>query len=100
MIDDLHLRQVRLREVGIKGQQRIAEAHVALGADEASRVAAGYLERAGVGRVQLLDSGDTRSFVRGKQFTHEVCRTFAHGCWLATNTLVDVIGLAGAKSGY
>ena len=51
---DRHLRQVRLREVGEPGQQRLAAAAVDLpGDDAAAWTAALYLVAAGVGQVRL-----------------------------------------------
>jgi hypothetical protein len=93
MTSDLYSRQTRLREVGIKGQQRIVDANIALGTDEASRIAADYLTRSGIGCVQLVDSVEPSAFIHANHFTHPISRDFAHGSWLATKALVELLGL-------
>lgn len=97
MIDELHSRQIRLREVRQGGQQRIAASTVTLGTDEASHVAAEYLRRSGVGRVRLEDTAVPGDFTHARHFTHEVSREFAHGCWMATTTLVEILGLTSTR---
>ena len=92
MNDDIYSRQTRLCEIGVKGQQLIAEGRTVLGTDEASKIAAEYLKRAGVGCVQLDAAVQPPQFVHLHHFTHLVASRFAHGSWLATQKHLGSLG--------
>jgi hypothetical protein len=98
MIDDIYSRQTRLREIGAKGQALIAEGRAVLGTDEASQIAAKYLERSGVGCVHSDAAVQPARFIHAQLFTHPVAAKFAHGSWLATQKLIDLLGIVAGQS--
>lgn len=93
MNDDIYSRQTRLREIGAKGQRLIAEGRTVLGTDEPSKIAAEYLKRAGVGCVELDAGVAPAQFVHLQHFNHPVASKFAHGSWLATQKLLELLGI-------
>ena len=100
MNDEIYSRQSRLREIGVKGQQRLAEGHAILGEDEASKIAADYLSRAGIGSIQIEAGTQTASFVHAQYFSHPGAATFAHGSWLATRKLIEILGCGAARTDH
>ena len=93
MSDESLSRQVRLREVGIRGQELLARAHVSLMPDQASSVAKEYLQRSGVGCVELNSAAIPVKFAHAQHFTNEVCMSFAQGAWVATRKIADLLGI-------
>ena len=98
MIDDTYSCQIRLREIGVKGQQLIAEGRTVLGTDDTSKIAAEYLKRAGVGCVQLDRTVQPAQFVHLPHFTDPVAARFAHGSWLATQKLLELLGTISGRT--
>ncbi|GAA3761530.1 ThiF family adenylyltransferase [Terriglobus aquaticus] len=69
---DRYSRQILFRPVGLEGQQRLAEAHVAVvGCGATGAAAASLLARAGVGRITVLD----RDFVEWSNLQRQVLFT-------------------------
>jgi hypothetical protein len=97
MNNDLLSRQMRLREVGKQGQDLLTAARVALGSDAASGFAADYLIRSGVGTVEQGNTHAIDSFPHAAHFTFPVTEQFARGAWVATRTIVALLGLPGKK---
>jgi hypothetical protein len=97
MNNDLLSRQMRLREVGNNGQALLHAARVTLGSDAASGVAADYLIRSGVGSVEQGNAQAPDSFPHAGHFTFPVTEQFARGAWVATQTIVVLLGLPGRK---
>jgi hypothetical protein len=98
MNHEIYSRQTRLREIGVNGQQLIAEARTVLGTDEASKIAAEYLKRAGTGCVRLDATVRPAQFVHLHHFTHPVASKFAHGSWLATQKLLELLGTFSGRA--
>jgi len=92
MIVDIYSRQTRLREIGVKGQQLIAEGRIVLGRDEVSKIAVEYPKRAVVGCVQLDAAVLPSQFVHLHHFPHVVASKFARRSWLATQKHLESLG--------
>lgn len=84
-------RQTRLREVGERGQARLAAATVLVEGREGAETEARYLERAGLREVRR-DSGATpRAFVHAAVFRNAACRNEAAGAWRALQKTLAVL---------
>lgn len=89
-------RQVRLAEVGLAGQTRLAHSSLVVcqGPEAADRTAAeieeAYLQRAGVGRT-VIESTSAPPFSHAEHFRHEQCRQVATGAWRALDQIKRVL---------
>jgi hypothetical protein len=84
-------RQLRLPEVGEPGQRRLASARVrvAAGAEAGSTVS--YLERAGIGSVQLARGAAEVPFAHAEVFRHDAARVMGTGAWRALRCIVEIL---------
>jgi hypothetical protein len=87
-------RQIRLVEVGEAGQERICRCAVEAHGREGALVELAYLERAGVGAVELRPLAAPVPFPHAAEFRFVPARHVAAGSWRALRTLKSV--LAGA----
>jgi len=89
--EDRYTRQRRLREVGDRGQARLAAACVVVEGREGADTEARYLERAGVREV-LRDAGTApRPFVHAELFRNAACRSEAAAAWRALQKALAVL---------
>ncbi len=90
--DQRYTRQIRLAEVGVAGQARLAAAALDCGVDRAGRVEREYLKRAGVGSLHdRLAEGPM--FAHAASFRHPGCREVAAGAWRALRQINTTLGL-------
>ncbi len=90
---DLYIRQKILREIGEAGQFKLTHATATIPASYAAGPAREYLLRSGIGSVIERGQVVAPDFPHGDHFQFETCRVFAAGAWIATKTLVEVLGL-------
>jgi len=95
--DDRYTRQRRLREIGDAGQERLFQAHAVVCGREAALLELVYLQRAGVGAVELDSLASPRAFAHEAVFRHEASRRHAAAAWRALRTIVEVVA-PGATS--
>ena len=76
-------RQIRLREVGLEGQARIAAASVEIRGRDGSLAELVYLHRAGVERAAILPEQEPRPFPHAGLFRHGSSRRLGAGAWRA-----------------
>lgn len=94
--DERFSRQVRLAEVGLMGQARLARSTVSIcrGPDSADPTAAqieeAYLRRAGVGRTATQATVPV-PFVHAQHFRHSRCCQVASGAWRALEQIKRVL---------
>jgi molybdopterin/thiamine biosynthesis adenylyltransferase len=93
---DRFTRQRRLAEVGERGQERIQNAVVRVAATPDGVVAALYLSRAGVQRIELSATGEAPEFTHATSFRHAASRQIGEGSWRALAAIVGVLEKAEA----
>jgi molybdopterin/thiamine biosynthesis adenylyltransferase len=93
--EDRYSRQRRLAEVGRAGQDQLARASLAVraSADGSDVLELLYLHRAGVGRVDLLNTGPVASFGYADRFDCEAARALAAGAHRALLQLRAELGV-------
>ena len=87
-------RQIRLPEVGIEGQARLAAACLEVRGRDGSLAELVYLCRAGVQRVALNPDRKPTPFVHAALFRHESSRRLAAGAWRALAQLRGILAIS------
>jgi hypothetical protein len=82
-----YTRQIRLPEVGVSGQERIANAAAEVSGRDGAEIELAYLHRAGLSRVTLLPRAKPRPFPHAAAFRFAGPRSAAAGAWRALRTL-------------
>ncbi|HEX7671929.1 MAG TPA: hypothetical protein VF395_20180 [Polyangiaceae bacterium] len=88
---DRYSRQIRLPEVGQAGQEKICRCAVEARGRDGALVELAYLERAGVGAVELRPLGTPVAFRHAAVFRFDATRRIAAGAWRALRTLERVL---------
>jgi hypothetical protein len=88
---DRFTRQRRLAEVGELGQERIQNALARVPQTPAGVVAALYLSRAGVQRIEAAETADLAEFTHAASFRHPASREIGEGSWGALSAIVGVL---------
>lgn len=86
-------RQRRLPEVGPAGEARLAAARAVVRGREGALVELAYLERAGLGSVELRPREAPAEFPHGAALLHPASREVAAGAWRALRTIRGVLGV-------
>jgi hypothetical protein len=86
-------RQIRLSEVGERGQERICRCVAEARGRDGALVELSYLERAGVEAVALSALLEPVPFVHGAAFRFDAPRRVGAGAWRALTTLKTALGL-------
>jgi len=94
-MDEAHplSRQIRLAEVGLHGQARIASASLEVGGRDGSLAEFIYLHRAGVERLALRPDRPAAPFAHADLFRHDPARRLAAGAWRATRQIRSLLAL-------
>jgi hypothetical protein len=92
MADPRCARQRLLTEVGIAGQERLAETPALVVADAGSDVATTYLRRAGVRDVRTVDA-PAPEFPHSSHLRYAAPHAVARGSWVAVDHVRRVLGL-------
>jgi hypothetical protein len=92
-MNELYIRQKRLREIGDRGQLILSRATATIPSGFAAEPAREYLLRSGVGSVILGEESSPLEFAHARYFRFENCRNYAAGAWLATQLIVEILGL-------
>jgi len=95
-MSDRFTRQRRLAEVGELGQARIQNAVAHVAKTPAGAVAALYLSRAGVQRIETTEVTEPAEFTHTASFRHPASRQIAEGSWRALTAIVGVLEKAKA----
>ena len=93
---DRFTRQRRLAEVGEVGQERIQNAVARVGGTPDGVVAALYLSRAGVQRIDRAEATQAAEFTHAASFRHVASRQIGEGSWRALSVIVGVLEKAEA----
>lgn len=93
---DRFTRQRRLAEVGEVGQERIQNAVARVDSTADGAVAACYLSRAGVQRIEQTEATQARKFTHATSFRHVASRQIGEGSWHALAVIVGVLEKAEA----
>ena len=86
-------RQMRLAEVGIQGQARLANAALEVRGRDGSLAEFLYLHRAGVERIALLPDRQAVPFSHASLFRNDGPRRLAAGAWRALSQMRAVLAL-------
>lgn len=86
-------RQLKLDEVGPRGQAALEESRVALALRPGALVAAQYLHRAGVRSVELTSLERPLAMPHAPVFRFGASRRFATGAWTALGAMRRVLGI-------
>ncbi len=92
-MNDLYVRQERLREIGAAGQARLCQATTCVPDDATTETAIAYLSRAGIGTIVTEKTDRYPKFPHENYFQFEPCRRFANGAWIATRRVVEILEL-------
>ncbi|HTA90253.1 MAG TPA: hypothetical protein VK745_11775 [Polyangiaceae bacterium] len=84
-------RQIRLAEVGIAGQARLAAASLEVRGRDGSLAELVYLHRAGVERVALRTDRVAVPFSHEALFRHDDARRLAAGAWRALTQIRGIL---------
>ena len=76
-------RQIRLREIGVEGQARIASASVEVRGRDGSFTELQYLHRAGVERAAIVPEKEPTPFLHAGLFRHAAARQLGAGAFRA-----------------
>ena len=87
-------RQIRLTEVGIEGQARLAAASLEVRGRDGSLAEFVYLHRAGVERLALRPDRQASPFAHAALFRHDGSRRLAAGAWRALSQIRAVLALS------
>ena len=90
-------RQIRLAEVGIEGQARLAAASLEVRGRDGSLAEFVYLHRAGVERLALRPDRRAPPFAHAPLFQHAASRRLAAGAWRALSQIRDLLAI-GSES--
>jgi hypothetical protein len=90
-VESDHCRQMRLPEVGEHGQRRLAAARVRLPPGAAAMTTVTYLERAGLGAVQVACDASAPPFPHDSVFRHSAAREIGAGAWHALRCIIEVL---------
>jgi hypothetical protein len=90
-------RQIRLTEVGIEGQARLAAASLEVRGRDGSLAEFVYLHRAGVERVVLRPDRQPPPFAHAPLFHHDGSRRLAAGAWRALSQIRDILAIGSAS---
>lgn len=90
-VSERYTRQARLREVGERGQARLAAATVVVEGRESADTEARYLERAGLHEVRRDEIASPRAFVHASVFRNAACRSEAAAAWRALRKTLAVL---------
>jgi hypothetical protein len=88
------MRQIRLAEVGIEGQARLAAAALEVRGRDGSLAEFVYLHRAGIERLALRPDRQASPFAHAALFRHDVPRQLAAGAWRALSQIRTVLALS------
>jgi hypothetical protein len=86
-------RQIRLSEVGLEGQARLACASLEVRGKDGSLAEFLYLHRAGIQRLSLSPNLPAKPFEHAPLFKHASTRRLAAGAWRALGQIRSVLGL-------
>lgn len=89
--EDRYTRQRRLREVGERGQARLAAARVVVEGRDGADTEARYLERAGVSQVLRDEDAAPRAFAHAERFRNAACQSEAAAAWRALQKTLAVL---------
>jgi hypothetical protein len=92
---DRYSRQTRLREVGVHGQARLAQATLSVQGREAAETETRYLERAGVRAVRSDPDAAPQPFAHAAIFRNPACRNEAAAAWRALQKTLAVLNEVG-----
>jgi hypothetical protein len=91
-------RQMRLTEVGPRGQARIASATLEVSGRDGSLIEFLYLHRAGVERLTLRPDREAPAFAHGPLFRHGGAESFASGAWRALGQIRKLLQVTEGPS--
>jgi hypothetical protein len=86
-------RQIRLAEVGVDGQARLACSSLEVRGRDGSLAEFAYLHRAGVERLALKPDLPASPFAHAALFRHAGPRQLGAGAWRALTQIRHVLGL-------
>ena len=86
-------RQIRLAEVGVEGQARLACASLEVRGRDGSLAEVSYLHRAGVERLTVRPDLPAAPFAHASLFRHLGPRRLGAGAWRAIAQIRHVLGL-------
>jgi len=87
-------RQIRLAEVGVAGQARLAQASLCVRGSDGSLAEFVYLHRAGIERLSLEPNLPAVPFEHASLFRHAGPRRLGAGAWRALGQIRGVLGLS------
>ena len=86
-------RQIRLAEVGLDGQARLAAAALEVRGRDGSLTEFLYLHRAGIERLELRPDRPALPFAHAALFRHPEARRLAAGAWRALAQMRAILAL-------